>query len=179
VPDLFAVTDVHYPPSGGARAALILSHDSRFDSVVDERVAQLDEVADYQPGRFYLRELPALRAVLEGVTRLSLLIVDGYVDLEPDGRRPGLGAHCHEAFGMPVIGVAKTRFQPATHAVEVRRGAALRPLLVTAVGLDVVDAVDLVAKMSGPFRLPDAIKRVDALARGRDVPISGAGTDRG
>ena len=127
VPDLLAVTDVHYPASGGARAAAVLSHDSRFDAVVDERVAELDEVADYQPGRFYLRELPALRAVLGDATGLSLLIVDGYVDLEPDGRRPGLGAYCHEAFGVPVIGVAKTPFQPATHALEVRRGGALRP----------------------------------------------------
>src|SRR4051812_37914749 len=124
VSDSFAVTDVHYPPSGGARAALVRSRDARFDSVVEERVAELDEVADYEPGRFYLRELPALRAVLENVTGLSVLIVDGYVDLEPGGRRPGLGAHCHKAFGVPVVGVAKTRFEPATHAVEVRRGRA-------------------------------------------------------
>jgi len=133
--------------------------------MVAERVVDLDEVADYEPGRFYLRELPALKAVLHGVNGLSLLIVDGYVDLEPDGHRPGLGFHCHEAFGVPVIGVAKTSFQGATHAAEVRRGASLRPLYVTAAGLSVAEAADLVAKMSGPFRLPDALKRVDALAR--------------
>src|SRR4051812_22882162 len=172
MPDLFAVTDVHYPPSGGARAAVVLCRDPRFESVVEERVAELEEVADYQPGRFYLRELPALRAVLDGVGGLSLLIVDGYVDLEPGGRRPGLGAHCHQEFAVPVIGVAKTRFQPATHAVEVHRGGALRPLYVTAVGVNVAEAAELVAGMSGPFRLPDAVKRVDRLARGAAVPVS-------
>jgi deoxyribonuclease V len=170
---LFAATDVHYPSSGGARAALVLARDARFASVVAERVADLGEVAEYEPGRFFLRELPALQAVLDGVSGLSLLIVDGYVDLEPHGRRPGLGAHCYQAFGVPVIGVAKTRFRAATHAVEVCRGGALRPLLVTAVGLDLGEAADLVAGMAGPFRLPDALKRVDALARGRAVPVMG------
>jgi deoxyribonuclease V len=167
----FAVTDVHYPPAGGARAALVLARDAQFAAIAAERVVELDEVADYEPGRFYLRELPALRAVLDGVPAVSLLIVDGYADLEPEGRRPGLGFHCHKAFGVPVIGVAKTRFEPASHAIEVRRGNAHRPLYVTAAGIEVAEAADLVAGMSGPFRLPDALKRVDSLARGRSVPI--------
>jgi deoxyribonuclease V len=106
------------------------------------------------------------------VLGLSLLIVDGYVDLDPEGRRPGLGFHCAEAFGVPVIGVAKTAFRGATHAVEVRRGAAVRPLYVTAAGLSVAEAADFVAKMAGPFRFPDALKRVDTLARGRAIPAT-------
>jgi deoxyribonuclease V len=167
---LYAVTDVDYPPSGGARAAVVLARDPRFESIVTERVVELEEVAEYQPGRFYLRELPALAAVLEGLDDLGLLIVDGYVDLEPGGGRPGLGARCHEAFGLPVIGVAKTAFQAATHAVEVRRGDSLRPLFVTAAGLDLAEAAGLVQDLAGRFRLPEAMKRVDALARGRVVP---------
>ena len=31
--------------------------------IVAERVVELDAVAEYEPGRFYLRELPALQAV--------------------------------------------------------------------------------------------------------------------
>ncbi|HST86357.1 MAG TPA: endonuclease V [Kineosporiaceae bacterium] len=170
---LFAATDVHYPSSGGARAAVVLARDARFETVVGEHVVDLDSVAEYQPGRFYLRELPALRAVLDQVDGVSLLIVDGYVDLEPEGRRPGLGFHCHQAFGLPVIGVAKTQFQGATQAAEVLRGDSLRPLYVTAAGLSVAAAADLVVKMSGPFRLPDALKRVDALARGLALPVGG------
>ena len=164
---MLAVTDVHYPETGGARAAAVLADDRRFENIVGERIAELETVADYRPGEFYRRELPALAAVLDGMAGLSLLLVDGYVDLEPGGGRPGLGAHCHLAFGVPVIGVAKTAFRSATHALEVRRGAGQRPLFVTSIGLEIEDAAALVAGMAGPFRLPEAIKRVDALARGR------------
>ena len=91
-------------------------------------------VRPYRPGQFYLRELPPLRAVLDGLSRLGLLVVDGYADLDPGGR-PGLGAHVHAEFGIPVIGVAKSRFRTATHAVPVVRGSSVRPLFVTAAGI--------------------------------------------
>jgi hypothetical protein len=39
----------------------------------------------YQPGRFYLRELPPLRAILDGLAEMALLIIDGYADLDPGG----------------------------------------------------------------------------------------------
>src|SRR5713226_9214071 len=65
---------------------------------------------------------------------LGLLVVDGYVDLDPTGR-PGLGAHAHAEFGVPVIGVAKTAFRTATHAMPVLRGRSARPLFVTARGV--------------------------------------------
>jgi deoxyribonuclease V len=65
-----------------------------------------------------------------------------------------------------VIGVAKSAYRAATHAVAVRRGTASRPLYVTAAGLDPAEAAALVARMAGPHRLPDALRRVDALARG-------------
>ncbi len=71
----------------------------------------------YRSGEFYLRELPPLRAVLTGEAGLALIVVDGYVDLDPNGR-PGLGAYVHAEFGPPVIGVAKTRFATATHAAQ-------------------------------------------------------------
>ena len=96
-------------------------------------------------------------------------MVDGYVDLDPDGR-PGLGAHVHAEFGVPVIGVAKTAFESATHAAQVLRGQSARPLYVTAAGMTAADAADLVAQMAGRFRMPDALKRVDRLARGLELP---------
>jgi deoxyribonuclease V len=162
----YAAVDVYYPASGGAVAALVLADDARFGSLVEERTARLTDVAPYQPGAFFTRELPALRAVLDGAGPLALLIVDGYVHLDPTGR-PGLGAHAHEEFGVPVVGVAKTAFHTASHAIEVRRGEATRPLYVTAIGLAVDDAVTLVREMAGQYRLPDALRRVDALSKGR------------
>ena len=162
---MFAAADVHYLPSGGARAALVLAPDPTFSAIVSEKTVFIDHVARYQPGEFYRRELPPIRAVLGGVDDLGLLIIDGYVTLDPDGR-PGLGAYAHEEFGVSVIGVAKTRYALAVHAIPVVRGTAKRPLYVTAVGIPPADAAELVRTMTGSFRLPDALRRVDTLARG-------------
>jgi deoxyribonuclease V len=161
---VFAAADVHYLPSGGARAAAVLAADAVFSAVLAERTVLLPQVRPYRPGEFFLRELPPLQAVLAGVPRLGLLVIDGYADLDPAGR-PGLGAHAHAAFGVPVIGVAKTRFRTATHAVEVLRGRPARPLFVTAAAMPAAQAASPVRQMAGPFRLPDALRRADALAR--------------
>ncbi|MFB9235546.1 endonuclease V [Plantactinospora siamensis] len=162
----YGAVDVHYPEAGGAVAALVIAADPAFAAIRAEHVATVAEVAAYRPGAFFARELPAMRAVLAAAGPLHLLVIDGYVDLDPHGR-PGLGAHAHAEFAVPVIGVAKTAFRDATHAVEVRRGAATRPLYVTAAGLPVERAAALVRAMAGPYRLPDALRRVDALSRGR------------
>jgi deoxyribonuclease V len=162
--EVFAAADVHYPAVGGARAAAVLTADQAFSVVLGETTAVLADVAPYGPGEFFARELPPLRAALEGVSGLVLLVVDGYADLDPAGR-PGLGAHAHAEFGVPVIGVAKTAFRTATHAVPVVRGGSARPLFVTAAGMSADEAAALVAGMAGRFRLPDALRRADALAR--------------
>jgi deoxyribonuclease V len=159
-----AAVDVHYPVSGGARAAAVLAVDAAFARVVAERVTTVEEVLPYRPGEFYLRELPPLRALLASMDLPRLAVIDGYADLDPDGR-PGLGAYVHAEFGLPVIGVAKSPFRTATHAIPVLRGASARPLFVTAAGLPRADAADLVRHMTGRFRVPDALRRVDSLAR--------------
>ncbi|MDQ3404054.1 MAG: endonuclease V [Actinomycetota bacterium] len=160
----YAAVDVHYPAEGGARAALVIAADPAFATVVSEHTANLAEVAPYEPGAFSVRELPALRAVLADAGPIDLLVVDGYVHLDPNGRL-GLGAHAHTAFGVPVIGVAKTMFREATHASEVLRGTAIRPLYVTAIGVEPDEAATMVRDMAGPYRLPDALRRVDTLSR--------------
>jgi deoxyribonuclease V len=142
----------------------VVAADARFREVVVERTEVLAEVLPYWPGEFYLRELPPIRAVLGGLSDLGLLVVDGYTDLDPGGR-PGLGAHAHAEFGIPVIGVAKSAFRTATHAVPVLRGTSARPLFVTAAGMPRDEAAELVRHMAGQHRLPNAIRRADTLAR--------------
>ncbi len=159
----FGAVDVYYPDAGGACAGLLVTANERFADVVEQRSAWLPVIEAYQPGRFYLRELPAITAVLATTSSLDLLVIDGYVDLDPRGS-PGLGAYVHAQTGLPVIGVAKTAFGTASHAVTIRRGAT-RPLFVTAAGLRVERAAALVAAMAGPHRLPDALRQVDTLAR--------------
>ena len=122
---VFVAADVHYLTSGGARAAAVVAADTAFSRLAADRIAVVPGVEPYQPGRFYLRELPPLRAVLDGLDQMALLIIDGYADLDPDGR-PGLGARACDEFGVPVIGVAKSAFRAATHAIPVRRGTSAR-----------------------------------------------------
>ena len=65
-------------------------------------------------------------------------MIDGYADLDPGGL-PSLSAHAHAEFGIPVIGVAKSRHRTATHAVPVARGSSARPLFVTTAGMSSAD----------------------------------------
>ena len=102
-------------------------------------------------------------AVLASTPRFGIVIVDGYVWLA--GGTPGLGAHLHGALGVPMIGVAKTRYASAAGAAEVCRGESRSPLFVSAVGLELAEAVEGVRRMHGPYRVPTLLKQVDALTR--------------
>jgi deoxyribonuclease V len=147
-------------------AARVLFRDWRDDRGAREIVVRLNEAAPYIPGRFYLRELPALLAVLEKVNDpLETLIVDGYVWLDA-GQSPGLGAHLYERMGgtIPVIGVAKSAYRGAP-AVEVFRGTGRRPLYVTAAGMQPEEAAERIRRMHGPSRIPTLLKRGDDLCR--------------
>jgi deoxyribonuclease V len=166
---LFVAVDVHYLDNGSARAAMVAARDPRFALVTHTETALVSVSAPYEPGAFYRRELGPLRAVVASCGRLAVVVVDGYVDLDARGR-PGLGAHVHAEFGVPVIGVAKTPFRTATHAAQVRRGRSSRPLYVTAAGMPVLEAARLVGEMAGRYRLPDALKLADRLARGLEEP---------
>jgi deoxyribonuclease V len=161
---LCAAVDVHDLSSGGARAAAVLAADAAFAHVLAGRTAVVSRVPPCRPGESCLRELPPLRAVLADLRGLGLLVAGGYADLDPAGR-PGLGAHAHAESGIPVTGAAKSRFRTATHAVPVVRGSAVRPLFVTAAGMPSAAAADLVRRMAGRYRLPDALRRADTLAR--------------
>jgi deoxyribonuclease V len=133
-----------------------------------EAVTTCREIAPYQPGEFYRRELPCLLAVLARGPAADVIVVDGYVWLGPE--RAGLGAHLHAALGgrTAVVGVAKSRFAGATDAVPVYRGGSRSPLYVTAAGAGAEEAAGWVASMDGPYRVPSLLKRVDRLARTSD-----------
>jgi deoxyribonuclease V len=164
---MYACLDAGYE-SNKVIAACVLFRDWRDEHSAREITACLNGVMSYIPGRFYLRELPALLAVLGKVTDpLETLVVDGFVWL--DARRsPGLGAHLYEAMGrkMPIIGVAKTAYRGAP-AVETVRGKGRRPLYITAAGIPPEEAAKLILSMHGPFRLPTLLRRADNLCRSK------------
>ncbi len=166
---MFAAVDVHYERLARARAALVTANDPQFADVAGTTTILVAEAEPYRPGEFYLRELPPIRAICRDAGPLALIVVDGYVDLDPSGR-PGLGAYVHAEFSVPVIGVAKTPFRTATHAAQIRRGQSAKPLFITAAGLTIADAASLIQDMAGPFRIPDALRTADRLARGLELP---------
>jgi deoxyribonuclease V len=139
--------------------------DERCAEPVSQYTEFMPDVEPYHAGQFWRRELPPLLAVLALTGPLHLLIIDGYVDLDGEGR-PGLGARLQAKTGYAVIGIAKTSFRGADHAAHVLRGRSTRPLLVTAIGLSLAEATDLVQAMAGANRLPIAVSAVDRLCRG-------------
>lgn len=164
---MLACLDVDYRDGGAARAACLTFNGWTAAHPASSHAALVPEPPDYQPGAFYLRELPCLQAVLALVTvPLDVIVVDAYVTLDPAGR-PGLGARLFDALGgaVIVVGVAKTRFATATHAVPVLRGASQSPLWITAAGMDVDTAAAHVRSMHGPHRVPSLLRAVDRLAR--------------
>ena len=162
---MFVAFDVQYVDPRAAVAAVAFTGWTAA-APFDEVLVALDNVAPYLAGSFYKRELPCLMAALDVVVqrhvRPDLLFVDGYVNLEPG--HAGLGRRLYDIVGIPVVGVAKTRFHQA-EAVEVLRGASTSPLFVTAVGIDVEEAAHGVELMQGPYRIPALLRRVDQLAR--------------
>ncbi len=164
---MIACFDVFYGHSG-ATAACVLFHDWPDPAPAQEVVRTFWPVAPYEPGQFYRRELPPLLGILgELPERPGIVIIDGYVWLDASGRR-GLGAHLHDALGgqTAVIGVAKSPFEGAP-SVALLRGTSRTALFVTAAGLSAEEASQHIAAMSGPFRIPTLLKRVDQLSRKR------------
>lgn len=167
---MWAAIDVDYREQGAVVAAVVFE---RIDAAtaVHEEIVVLPEVAPYEPGAFYKRELPCALAVLEALSaarqHIDTIVVDGHVWLGPG--MAGLGAHLWEERRRQhaeavVIGVAKTPWHDRRAHVPVSRAGA-RPLWVTAAGCDVDAAAAAVASMHGPFRLPTLLKQVDRLAR--------------
>lgn len=151
-----------------AHAACILARG--WDAAESEAVvtASDDLVAAYVPGAFSARELSALRAVLGKLDRLpDVLIVDGYVWLDADETRPGLGGQLYLALdrAAAVVGVAKSRFAGDQWSRAVLRGRSTRPLFVTAVGMELDAAATAVAGMHGPYRMPTLLKLADTTVR--------------
>jgi len=121
----------------------------------------------YESGSFYKRELPILLALLHRLkSPPATIILDGYVWLDGD-HRLGLGAILYEALAQrsPVVGVAKTRFGSASWCIPVVRGKSRRPLFVSAVGIDAVEAANGVKMMHGAHRIPTLLQLVDREAR--------------
>lgn len=163
---MIACLDVHYTETA-AHAAAVTFEDWTSATAIEEKVVPVHDIQPYVPGEFYRRELPCLLAILQALPPVEIVVIDGYVWLGDS--KPGLGAHLHQALGgtAVVIGVAKTKYASAdpTSVVEILRGTSERPLYVTAAGMSLEHAAELVRSMHGDYRTPTLLKRVDFLCR--------------
>jgi deoxyribonuclease V len=161
---MIACLDVAYYDSRAVAAGIVF-RDWHDEFVIAEHLISLADIQPYQSGQFFMRELPCLLAILRVLPPVQIVVVDGYVWLEEC--RPGLGAHLYHSLDdrISVIGVAKTRYRGAENIQEIRRGTSKRPLYISAAGLSVPQAAELVCSMRGPHRSPTLLKRVDRLSR--------------
>lgn len=132
-------------------------------------VCELEQVAPYEPGAFYKRELPCLLEVIRQIPEAAQpqwIVIDGYVYLSNE--KQGLGAHLFQELNgtIPVIGVAKSFFVGTEEVtVQVHRGTSKNPLYVSAIGTELKTAAEFVRNMKGDNRIPDLLKRLDRLTK--------------
>lgn len=163
---MILAVDVQYIDDAAYAAGILFSNwtSASIQKIIRKRI---ESVQAYEPGAFYKRELPCLKAILSDVDlELDVILIDGYVSLGFDAK-PGLGRYLFEALNsnVPVIGVAKTRYLNTPSECELIRGISRKPLYITAAGIPLDEAKSLVGSMSGEGRIPDLLTQVDRLAR--------------
>jgi len=129
----------------------------------------IENVEEYIPGEFYRRELPCILSLLNQIdfAKADVIIVDSFVYLDDD-KKYGLGGYLYEKLNkqIPIIGVAKTNFASIEKdKVGIIRGDSQKPLFVTAIGIELDDAVEKVKSMAGEFRIPTLLKELDRLTK--------------
>lgn len=128
--------------------------------------------SEYESGAFYKRELPCILSLLKKIDlkESDIIIVDGYVTLNNDGKI-GLGGYLYNALDnkIPVVGIAKNGFAAEDDKRrEVFRGESKTPLFVTSQGIDVDEIKIALKNMSGAYRIPALLKKLDQLTRIND-----------
>jgi deoxyribonuclease V len=163
---MILAVDVSYV-NGKAVAAGVLFEKWESEAPTAELAVEIEDVAEYVPGQFYLRELPCIKKLIDNVAQpFECIVIDGYVTLG-EAKIPGLGMHLWEALGamVKVIGVAKSSFPGTSDNAKLYRGASKNPLYITAAGLSLDEAKQCIEKMAGKYRMPTLLKRVDQLSR--------------
>ena len=162
---MLVTLDVSYDSSFAYAAAIVFQDWSSSDPVAIHKVKTKIE-SYYIPGKLYLRELPALKAVLQKVTHdISVIIIDGYVRFSEDS--PALGWYLFHGLKskLPVVGVAKSKFRSAVKGIAVKRGDSEKPVYVTSIGLPEEEAAANIKMMHGEFRIPTMIRLADFESR--------------
>lgn len=164
---MYLALDVHYKTNHAKTVGVFFNLEDKEPRRVI--ITYSLEVNDYIPGQFYKRELPCL---LEAITKVDLntikvIVVDGHVYVD-NGLAPGLGTHLYNALNkkIPVIGVAKKAFLTNAQTVlPLLRGTSKTPLYISAIGMELSEAVKGISSMHGEYRMPTILKTLDRLTK--------------
>ena len=165
---MILAVDVDYAEHSALAAGVQFSN---WDDVEVENTftSTIEKIYPYEPGSFYKRELPCILQLLdEHALKPEVILVDGYVFLDGD-KTAGLGKHLFDALSYKpsVVGVAKRAFRDISTKYKVYRGDSRNPLFVTSIGLELDLALEGVSRMSGRYRIPELLKKVDRVCRGK------------
>ncbi|MWN05252.1 endonuclease V [Gilliamella sp. Pas-s95] len=157
--------DVYYIDNCAKAVGVLFHHWTDSTSAIEQVITDYqDNVAPYQSGQFYQRELPCIMSLLDKInlSKLTCIVIDGYVHL--DEGKIGLGGHLYHALNktIPIIGVAKKPFSGnSEYLIEVLRGQSKHPLYVTSIGIPLINAANSVQSMAGKHRMPDVLSYLD------------------
>lgn len=169
---------------GGELIASVVVLDAGTREILETADARCPARFPYVPGLLSFREIPALIHGFEKLSRRpDALLCDGQGRAHP--RRFGLACHLGLLLGLPSAGVAKSRlcgeadepganrgaWTPIRHEGEIvgrllRTRDGVRPLYISVghrITLD--DAVALVLRMGGGYRLPEPTRLADQRVR--------------
>ncbi|WP_460220376.1 endonuclease V [Psychroserpens sp. MEBiC05023] len=165
---MYLALDVHYKTNHAKSVGItFLSTNDQVPQNVF--IEMIEDVAVYQPGEFYKRELPCLLKVISKIdlNTITAIIVDGHVYVDNHGQF-GLGGHLYDAIDkkVPVIGVAKREFHANKETVkDIFRGTSNNPLHISAIGMDLEIAAQCIQEMHGDHRHPTLLKFLDAVTK--------------
>ncbi len=159
--------DVHYKKKYAKAVGVLFDWDDETPKEIITTIVK--EVAEYESGQFYKRELPCILELLKQIDldKVEYIIVDGHVYVNND-KTLGLGGHLHHSLKekIPVIGVAKNSFiNTEKVSFPIYRGESRQPLFVSAIGTDIDEMSNKIKNMRGNFRIPTILKELDRLTK--------------
>ncbi|EDP72845.1 Deoxyinosine 3'endonuclease (endonuclease V) [Flavobacteriales bacterium ALC-1] len=155
--------DVHYKESYSKSVGVLFNWADKAPHHIITDI--ITNVAPYEPGQFYKRELPCILQLIRQVdlTTIEVIIVDGHVFVD-NNKTFGLGGHLWQALDekIPIIGIAKRAFHNTEQvSTPVYRGESQNPLYVSSIGLPEETVLDNVKLLHGDYRIPTILKILD------------------
>lgn len=159
--------DVHYKESYAKAVGVLFDWEDESPREIITTIVK--EVAEYEPGQFYKRELPCILELMKQIDleKVDCIIVDGHVYVDND-KKLGLGGHLYQSLHekIPIIGVAKKSFiNTEKVSFPIFRGESKVPLYVSSIGIGTDTVVEKVQNMYGNFRIPNILKFLDSLTK--------------